>query len=55
MNKDIRNTNDKNQYHGYQEIYNWTNVIFLRANYKNNRIIGYFEYHMFEQTTFYIR
>ena len=45
MKKDIRNYNHKNQYHGYQEIYNWNNVIFLRANYKNNNPVGYEEWH----------
>ena len=54
MNKDIINKNDKGQYHGYQQEY-WGNIITYRGYYKNNRIIGYFEYHMFEQTTFYIR
>ena len=56
-NKDIKNKNDKGQYHGYQEW--WRHVrpkIQLRGNMKNGNFIGYVEDHMFtEMTEYYIR
>lgn len=55
MKKDIENINDKGEYHGYQEWYDDDNIFYYRANWKNNRLIGYEEFHRFEQTNFYIK
>jgi hypothetical protein len=57
MDKDIRNTNSKRQYHGYHEWYNSSGELAYRGNYKNNIDIGYQEYHLksIKQTHFHIR
>ena len=66
--KDIEPKNSKNQYHGYQEWYSyyhgyqeWYSYSKMshskmshRGNWKNNRIIGYAEWHRFNETFFYI-
>ena len=53
--KDIKNYNDKGQYHGYQEIYNWNNKLWVRDNYKNGNKIGYQENHLFKATSYFIK
>jgi len=54
QNKDIRTFNSKGERHGYQELYN-NNKSFIRCTYKNNLVMGYFEWHLGEQTRFHIR
>jgi hypothetical protein len=54
MNKEIINYNNKREYHGYQAWY-MNNVIFLRANYKNGKEIGYEENHHLIRTSYYIK
>lgn len=54
MNKNIENINDKGQLHGYVELY-WDNILTYRANFKNNRLVGYSERHIFFLTEYYIR
>jgi len=53
MKKDIRNRNDKGEYHGYNELY-WGNTGWSRGNRKNNNRIGYYELHEIK-TAYYIR
>jgi hypothetical protein len=55
MDKAITNYNDKRQYHGYQETYNWNKKIWYRGNWKNKDFIGYLEDHNVKQTNFHIR
>ena len=50
MNKNIRNYNSKGEWHGYI-----THGLWYRGNYKNDKPIGYHEFHDFEETKFYIR
>ena len=52
--KDIRNYNNKGQQHGYQEIYLYDDKLYYRTNYKNDKEIGYEEYHLIKQTLFNI-
>jgi len=55
MKKNIKNYNDKNQWHGYQEWY-VINGLLLRGNMKNGEFIGYVEDHMpIKMTEYYIR
>jgi hypothetical protein len=54
MNKNIANTNDNSQLHGYQEWY-FGGELLLRANFKNRNKIGYLEDHHIKQTYFHIR
>ena len=54
MKTDIKTNNNKGQLHGYQEYYH-KNSILTRFNYKNNKLIGYEEWHYFKETNFYIR
>jgi len=54
MKNDIRNYNDKEQFHGYQELYFFFKI-HLRNDYKNGKEIGYEEWHSEEQTNYYIR
>ena len=54
MNKDITNTNYKNEFNGYQEWY-LCDKMFYRGNYINDNIIGYTEYHWSKITRYYIR
>jgi hypothetical protein len=53
--KDINNFNSKGERNGYQEWYAYNGKLYLRANYKNNNLCGYEEYHFSNHTTFYIR
>ena len=54
--KDIDNTNDKNQCHGYQEWYWIGRTSYpIRVNYKNDKEIGYEEDTWNGSTNFYIR
>ncbi len=57
MNKNITNYNHKGQYHGYQEWYYMRTIMKLRCrgNYKNDKPVGYSEWHGVEKTRFYIR
>lgn len=54
MDKTIRNTNDKNQLHGYYQWY-YKNKLKLRGYYKNGNKIGYTEVHWFKETNYHIR
>ena len=54
MNKDIRNYNNKGQYHGYYELY-FRNKLSYRLNYKNDNEIGYEELHVRKKTYFHIK
>jgi len=51
-NKDIRNYNDKGELYGYTETY--SSEIYLRGVWKNNRRIGYQEWHRVKKTEYYI-
>lgn len=44
MNKDIRPRNDKDQPHGYWEIYYRDGDILRKATFHNGRFVGYEEY-----------
>lgn len=56
MNKEIININNKNKYHGYQEWYTIPKLLlFLRANYKNNKIVAYAEHHLEKETVYVIK
>jgi hypothetical protein len=59
MNKDIINLNKKGQRHGYNARYTNEDEIMSRGNYKNNKVIGYEEWHHHwhypKKTNFYIR
>ena len=50
----IEPRNSKNQYHGYQEWYCYDKLI-LKSNYKNDKPIGYGEYHTAKKIYFNIR
>lgn len=52
--KEIKNINNKKQYHGYQEWF-INNKSTLRGNFKNNKTIAYVEYQHNRKTYFYIR
>ena len=56
MNKNITNYNNKNQSHGYQELYmsKQSNTLWYRGNTKNNESIGYEECHFIKQTRYNI-
>jgi len=54
MKKDIRNYNDKREFHGYQEWYSNGNL-WMRTYFKNNKIIGYQESHTHLATRYFIR
>ncbi len=43
--KDIEPRNSKGRKHGYQEYYDQDDKMWLRANYKNGKLIGYRELH----------
>ena len=47
------NKNSKGQYHGYQEWYNNSKLIY-KGNYINNNMIGYSEYHWCKIIIYYI-
>ena len=60
MKEVIRNKNSKGKWHGYNTRHRpkiHGEVLATRANWKNDRIIGYHERHTprFEVTSFYIR
>jgi len=52
--KDIINYNNKGQLNGYYERYYYS-VLTIRSTMKNNRCIGYEEYHSSKHTAYYIR
>lgn len=54
MDKDITNTNDKGEFHGYQEVYS-NNELISRCNMKNGNFIGYQEWHIANQTYYHIK
>ena len=55
-NKEIKNYNDKGQFHGYQEWYWYNNdKLWFRGNFKNKILIGYNENHLHFETNFDIR
>ena len=54
MKKDIINTNNKGQHHGYQEWYWHNDEFYLRGVWKNGQLHRYQEWHSAEQTKFYI-
>lgn len=51
--KDIINRNSKDQLHGYHQLYR--GKLLYRANWKNDKCIGYEESHGIKKTYFYIR
>ena len=53
-NLDIENYNSKGELHGYQERYGYDDDIFVRGHSKNDKDIGYNEWHMNKQTAYYI-
>ena len=53
--KDIQNYNSKKQLHGYQQGFWDNNKVTHRYNKRNNRIIGYAEWHAIKETEYYIR
>lgn len=56
MKKDIINTNDKCQYHGYQEWYNMDYItLWARCTYKNGQVVGYFEAHGVKMNSYFIK
>ena len=54
MRESIRNYNNKGQHHGYYELY-YNHKLSYRLNYKNDKEIGYEEWHLTKTTNFYIR
>ena len=57
MKGDIRNKNSHGLWHGYNQRYRrYDEILSTRANWKNDKIIGYHERHTprFQQTNFYI-
>jgi hypothetical protein len=52
--KEIRNYHSKNGHHGYQEWYRYDKISH-RGNWRNDCIIGYAEWHGFNETICYIR
>jgi len=55
MKKDINPKNDKGDLHGYQEIYDSYGALYYIGIWKNNRRIGYQEWHRVKKTEYYIR
>ena len=56
MKEDVTNLNSKEQYHGYQEWYQqYSYALWYRGNTKNSQYLGYGEFHMNKETTYYIR
>ena len=53
-NLDIENYNSKDELHGYQERYNRYGRLLVRGNSKNNKDIGYNEWHHSTRTSYYI-
>jgi len=55
MEKNIINTNNNFEFHGYNEWY-WNNgKLRLRTNFKNKFVIGYAEWHQYKQTSYKIK
>ena len=54
MKKEIINKNQKGQYHGYQEGYHLTYISY-RYKTKNNKRVGYCEWHGMKETIFRIK
>ena len=54
MSKDIINHNRKGLLHGYQERYNYYDRLLVRGNSKNDKDIGYNEWHHNKRTSYYI-
>ena len=52
-NKEPRNSKD--QHHGYHELYWGRENVSIRANFKNDKPIGYGEYHHNKKTYFHIK
>ena len=55
MKENIRNKNNKHQYHGYQEWYNLVDEICYRGEYNNGKVIAYHEFHGGIKTLIYIK
>jgi len=53
--KTLAPINDNYQYHGYNERYDYQDVLRLRVMYKHDLEVGYEEWHEYKQTSFYIR
>jgi hypothetical protein len=53
-NLDIENSNSKDELHGYQERYNRYGRLLVRGNSKNDKDIGYNEWHHSQRTSYYI-
>lgn len=53
--KNIRPTNTKSEYHGYQEWYRPKGTIILRTMAKHSKCIGYSEHHDGVVAEFYIK
>jgi hypothetical protein len=55
MNKEIINTNNKGELHGYQTRYIIAikDTLLIRTNMSNNKIIGYYELHGYKKKTEY--
>jgi hypothetical protein len=53
--RDIINKNNKGDFHGYNEWYWNSGKLRFRGNMKNNKVIGYTEWHGFKETEYYIR
>ena len=51
---DIENYNSKDELHGYQERYNYYDRLLVRGHSKNDKDIGYNEWHHSKQTAYYI-
>jgi hypothetical protein len=54
MIEEIESRNDKGDYHGYQQWYD-KGMLTLRGTMKNNLEVGYEEFHIAYQTSFFIR
>lgn len=54
MNKGIKHYNNNGQYHGYQEAY-WGSKLLYRGNYKNDKPFAYEESHYHKKTRFHIK
>lgn len=48
-------TNDKGQYHGYQEWFDINGYVYCRGNRSNGELLGYNELYIDEMVIFFIR